>query len=511
MINRVYIDILEYKNYYSNIQEIIVEIKVEIAKDETRAFITVIPIEESLSDTLTVKDLKEKLETKGVIFGIDEQILAGICHEKIYDRIVSVAQAKAPTVGENAEINILKQPVNPDDVKPPTNEEGDIDYFAAREGLITYIRKDEIVAQRIPPTIGAPGTSVTGKEIPGIPGADKNLVEVRGAGTVIDGDNLLAEHDGVITLKSGVIHIEKVFRIRDDLGMNTGSIALPKDLDLHIVIEKDIVKGFKLECRNATINGCIEDATVDSVNLKVMGGIVGKGEEVIKADVLKAGYINGKRKIIANKYLFVNREISSGAIIYADKVRAYAIQGSHVVAKKAIWTEYLNGNNDIFVGVDYQAKEELDYIYKELAKLQEPLEQVKNTYFSSQKRMTQLKSLMKINPKHPILMKELPKIKEITEKFKKIKAIQTNLEEKREVLSAKLYPIEDPLLVVRAGFSRDRSSNTVVDPHTLIHMCEYIKKVTEATDGGLFYIKKERIWQTYTYNAKEAKTKFENL
>jgi len=486
------------------------EIKVEITKDETRAFLTVIPDESTFDNPVTAEELKKELEKQGVVYGLDESVIEEICAGKQYDRVFSVAFAEAPTVGDNAEITIFKRPVNIEDVKPVMNEDGDINYVAPRENLITIVHKDEKLAEKIPATRGKPGTTVTGKEIPGIMGADKNLNELRGPGTVIKGNEILAEQEGVLKIKKGIIYVENTFKINDDLGINTGSIILPKDFNLHILIEKDIQRGFKLVCKNATVNGTVEDSEIDVVTLRVMGGIVGTGDKPIKADVMKIGYINGKRKIIA-RHLYVKREISSGATVYADKVQAYAIQGSTIIATKGIWTEYLNGTNDIMVGMDYKVKEELDYILKELAKLQQPMEQIKNTYYSSQKRMSQLKSLAKINPKHPLLMKELPKIKEISDKFKKIEKVYKGLETRKEELLKILYPIEDPLLIVRAGFSRDKSSGSIIEPYSTIHMNKFVKKISEAREGGLFYIKQNKVWQSYRYNAKEVKTKFEKL
>jgi len=496
--------------YYNFTERLILEIKVEKTKDEARAFLTIIPDEETFENPPSADDLKAALEENGIVYGIDESVLEEITAGKQYDRVFSVAFAKAPTVGDNAEINILKRPLDPEDIKPIVLENGDVDYFAPRENLITYVKKDEKLAIKIPATQGESGMTVSGNEIPGIFGADQNFNEIRGPGTFLQGNELLAEDEGVIKIKKNLIHVEKVFKINDDLGINTGSIVLPKEFDIHILIEKDVTRGFKLVCKTATINGAIEDAEIDVDNLKVTGGIVGTGDLLIKADILRAGYINGKRKIVA-RHLYVKREISSGATIYADKVQAYAIQGSTVVSTNGIWTEYLNGSNDIMVGMDYKAKEELDYIQKELSTLAQPMEQIKNTYYSSQKRMTQLKSLAKINPKHPLLMKELPKIKEISDKFKKIEKVYKTLESRKEELISNLYPVEDPLLIVRAGFSRDKSTGSIVEPYSTIHMNKFIKKVSEARDGGIFYIKKEKIWQSYRYNAKEIKSKFEKL
>ncbi len=487
------------------------EIQVQIAQDYTSAFITIVAEEGDTDFTFDVSDLENSLAEVGVIVGIKKEVLADIVKKGIVNQKTSVSEYIEPKAGDDARVEIVKKPKKKDEIKPPQKEGGDIDYVSPRDGFLTYVREGDTLAVKYPPTRGEPGKNVLGRAIPGKFGKQITLDLFKGINTRIEGDKLIAECDGIVSLYTLQVNVETNYTISDHVGRSTGSIDLPKDLDVTLIINGDIQRGFSVTCNRLHVTGAIEAAAIDCSVLKVKNGIVGIGDEIISADEITTGYINGERKVFA-RILNVIREISSGAHVSAEVVKAYAIQGSSVYAKEAIWCNYLNGKNTVYVGVNYKAKMDYDELSHKIAEINEPLDELRTSSYASAKKMKQLKELSKLNPKHPLIQKELPKIQAIKQKLEKFEILNKNLIEQRDKCESDIYSEGDPFLLVRSGFAKDTSSTGAsVEPDTIIHLKEHSTKVYETGRGGLYTMSKYGISFTMRYNIKELKDKYEKL
>jgi len=483
------------------------EIQVQISKDYTSAFINVSVEEEEEDFILDVQRLEEALSNEGVVIGIKKDVLNDICRNKRFNHKILVAECTEPETGDDARVEIIKKPKRDDEITPITTDDGEIDYYAPREGFIAYIRKGETIAIRHPPTRGEAGENVLGRVMPGKFGKEISLDLFKGSCTKIVGDKLIAECDGIISLKGLQVNVESTYQINDNIGRNTGSIDIPKELDITLIIQGDVQRGLSVKCHKLHVSGCIEDAKIDCNFLKVQGGIVGVGDKPIEADHISVGFINGERKIIG-KIVNVLREISSGAQVMAELVKAYTIQGTSVIAKQALWTDFINGKNTIMVGLNYEAKMEYDELSTKIAEIREPLEELRNVSYAGAKRMKQLKELSKLNPKHPLLQKELPKILETKEKLEKFEKLNESLYKRRTECEKKIYSVGEPFLFIKSGFSKDTSSGMTVEPDTTIFLKDYSMKVYESTRGGLYYLSKYGVSSSTRYNTRELKEKF---
>ena len=486
------------------------KIHVQIAQDYISAFITIFAEEGDTDFTYDVSDLEKSLAEVGVIVGINKEVLTDIIKKKTVNQKTLVAEYVEPKAGDDARVEIKKKPKKKDEIKPPQKDDGEIDYIAPRDGFITYVPKGETLAVKYPPTRGEPGKNVLGRAIPGKFGKEISLDLFNGINTKIEGDKLIAECDGIVSLHTIQVNVENKFTISDHVGRSTGSIDLPKDLDVTLIVNGDIQRGFNVTCNRLNVTGAIEAATIDCNVLKVKNGIVGIGDEIISADEITTGYINGERKVFA-KILSVIREISSGAHVSAEVVKAYTIQGSTVYAKEAIWCDYLNGKNTVYVGINYKAKMDYDELSRKIAEINEPLDELRTSSYASAKKMKQLKELSKLNPKHPLIQKELPKIQAIKQKLEKFEILNKNLVEQRDKCESDIYSEGDPFLLVRSGFAKDTSTGASVEPDTIIHLKEHSAKVYETGRGGLYTMSKYGISFTMRYNIKELKDKYEKL
>ena len=485
------------------------EYRVQIAQDRTKAFLTVAPAEHETSDTpLKLEELAAALNQAGVVHGIKNETLQEIVDNFLVSNSQEVAECTPPTQGKDARVEILVKPQKREDVKPVTTEDDEIDYVAPREGLITLCRKNDILAQWYPPTRGNPGVDVTKKVIPGILGREIALDLFEGANTKIDKDQLLAKIDGAVTVHGTQVRISKEITIHDHIGMNTGSIDVDPEVELTLNVTGDVQRGFNVTCHHLIVGGCIEDAEINVKRLKVEAGIVGNCEDPIRADFMEVGFVNGNRKI-HGKHVRVQREISNGATVTGKVVTAHTIQGSTVYARDVAWTNYVNGQNMIVVGIDYSAKREYDKMGKQMHELKEPIEELQEASYANAKKMKQLRELSKVNPKHPLLTKELPKIKQLQEKFAKLKKIEDALKTRREQISEVMYSGSDAFLLVRQGFSKDASGGKVIPPDTVITIGHHTTKITDPGGGGIFSATEHGVGQSSRFNIKELKARLD--
>ena len=487
------------------------EIKVQLAQDYSAAYITVSINEETeKSISVTRQQLIDALSANQVIVGIKEDAIKRIVDNKLFNKQITVAECIAPTVGDNARVEIVKKTKKKDEVEPVKRPDGEIDYVAPRPGFLTWVRKGEVVAIKYPPALGNPGKTVLGRAIPGKPGKEIALDLFAGTNTKIEGNELKSDSEGIIELYGIKVNVLTEYEIRDNVGINTGAIDLPLDLKVKLKVSGDIQKGFYVRCHSLIVSGCIEDAEVRCRNLEVHEGIVGLGDLPVTADIISVGYINGSRKIVS-KSLKVLREISGGAEVCGLVIQAFVIQGSTAIAKEMIWADYMNGKNLIMVGVDYQVKQEVDKINRKLAEIQPPLEELRTANYAGAKKMKQLQSLAKINSRHPFILKELPKIIELRAKLDKFESYEKQLKMNKQQLEEKMYSKEDAFLLVRKGFAKDNSAGVSVDPNSLIYLRNVSMKIAEATSGGLFTLNKYGISSSRQYNIKEIKFKLDAI
>lgn len=481
------------------------KIKLDISSNNLKVYFTSLEDLHAVQQTpVSAEGIRNVLEEKQIVYGIKDDVIEKIDGKKEPVVDVVIVEGKAPAVGKRAEVIVQKRPKRREEVLPKANEKGDVDYISPREGWIVVVNKGDDIAVKTSPTQGEPGTNIYGKEIPGIWGKDFDLDEMGGINTQVDRNVLVATIDGFVIPRATKLNVEPVFRIYDDIGPSTGSIEIPDTYKVEVAISKDIKAGYWVKAHKITVGGCVEDCEITANDLNIAQGIVGTSDLPVTASKINVGYINGSRNVYA-KGIRVTREISNGASVYATQVKAYAIQGSSVVAGEGIWTDFVNGQNKIMVGIDYEAKTVHDRCLKELNDLEEPLEQLKKVWRNNEKRMAYLKELSKKNPKHPLIAKELPQIKEIKEKFNLYQKKAQALQAEKEKAFKKMLPTENPFFLIRNGFSRDNSSGSIIEPNSIIHVGHEHLKIMEPSNGGLMTITKGKFTFSNKYNIKEYK------
>lgn len=482
---------------------------IQITKDEKKAFLTIITGENGNSELLTVDELKGALALKGVIKGVKEENLEQICRNKIVNKKVLAAEALSPRRGENGKIQIKIKPKERSTYDKGVDAEKRVDHYGERDGFITYVNEDDVIATRIPPTTGESGYSVTGREIKGISGRDIEWRNYEGRNTRKVGNDLIAVTSGILIKEESKFTIEQAITLEGDLGIQTGSIILPLEADVEVIVPGDIKGGFTVQCRKITVMGNVEDAKIDAKYLVVHRGIVGTSNKEIAADYLTTGFIIGTR-IIRSKFLEVKKEISGGSTIYADFVHADVIQECSITARYGVWTKYLYGKNNICVGVDVNEQTEYNKWIEQLDNVDRALLQIKESNKSLLRKSETIKDMAKRKPKNPAVKKELEKVMFVEDKINKIGKITEALKRKIQLHQDNMYVAGSSFILVEQGFMKKEENKDDIKPVNDLTIKEFSYERTKELITGLYILKGEEVVVDSQYNTREICEMIEN-
>lgn len=281
------------------------------------------------------EDIMKALEERRVVFGIDEgAIERGLEHGS---QIV-IAQGKPPEPGKDAVI-VPKFDASSKG-KFAEDKYGKVDY--KNMNLFLIARKGDVIAERVPHTMGVEGTNIFGDAIKAKPGKPKPVPA--GKNTEIKDENfVVATMDGQIVEANNKYSIDPRLEIKGDVGVGTGNIDFIGAVD----ISGNVQQGFAVKATgNITIGGAVNGAKVEGYNVFIKGGIIGidgKGLVVAEEDVqaafvenatveaggvimiadvalhsdLRAGLrieVEGKRGLVTGGYLAAGEEICAKTI-----------------------------------------------------------------------------------------------------------------------------------------------------------------------------------------------------
>lgn len=485
------------------------EININITKDERQAFLTIISDGEDKPKELTVDEIKQTLSEKGVIEGINENILEQICQNRKFDHKFLVAEAIPPEIGENGEIQIKVKLKERPTYDKGVDAERKVDHYGVREDFIKYVKESDILASRIPPTRGTNGFKVTGKKIEGILGKDVSWSDVQGKNTKVVGNDLIAIKEGILKSEGSKLNIEQNIILERDLGIKTGSIILPLEADIEMIIPGDIKSGFKVQCHKITVMGNVEDAKITAKIMEVKRGIVGTSDTPIVVDYLTVGFIIGTRKI-KSKFVNVKKEISGGSTIQADFVRSHIIQECSITAKYGVWTDYLYGKNNIWVGIDIYENEEYNNWLQKLEDFDKELKKMKSSSQNLLKKADSVKEMAARMPNNPLVKKEFEKLNEVVNKISNIEKVKEALERKLQLHQDKMYVSGSPFILVKFGFAKKTLTKDQVKPHNNFTIKESSYERSKPLITGLYTLKGEEVTVDTKYNPREINEIVEN-
>lgn len=214
---------------------------------------------------------------------ISEGILMDVLHNQLeVKNPIVVAKGTEPIHGTDAVVTYFKR----SDRKPTIREDGKADYYDMK--FLDEVKKGDWLGEKIPPTDGKLGKSITGDFVLAQKGKNKKLQydhktveKVEDNGKII----LKAMIDGVVETKNGMISVGNHLVIEGDVGIETGNI----EFEGSITVKGTVLDNFSvIATKDISILSEFGISNVKGIHSKtgdvfIKGGIFGKGVSEISA------------------------------------------------------------------------------------------------------------------------------------------------------------------------------------------------------------------------------------
>ena len=364
------------------------------------------------------EEIMSALEDCGITYGIDEAAIDDIAGNGTQDTMITVARGGQPGTGKDGWYEFL---FDSEAVKhPELNEDGSVNYKNVK--WFEIVRKGQKIAIYHKAEPGMPGCRVTGAKYDGKAGKEIPPVKGHGFSIAPDGVTYVADIDGRVVYKDGMLEVTSVLVLEEDT-RTAGNI----NFNGSVYIRNSIGEGTVVKAAGDIIaDGFIESAQLEAGGdiilkegtnaggrglLKAGGNVMGKFFEnatieavgSVKANYcLNSNIVAGRNIIISGRYGMI-----TGGNAYAGrKIESYNIGDADGTAtllsigKPDNFTTRLKNVEDRMKTVDRELHM-LNNIYDEFVEKMKPEERnvnpvylkVEDAIYTKNKEMSELKEV----------------------------------------------------------------------------------------------------------------------
>ena len=299
--------------------------RVEVAPDESRAYVHFIPPRFS-GRHMELDDVIGSLRSAGVVAGVKEDRIAKYLEDMNYSQPLVAAEGTAPRHGRDAYIDYKVRITSAVDF---SQFDGNIDFKELN--LIENVVVGQLLAVKVPAEKGVPGRTVLNRVVPARSGKDTQFKH--GEGTILseNGQELTAEKNGQVVMKANKICVEEILVIKGDVDNNTGNIVMLGS----VMITGSVLDNFTVKASgNIDVRGTVQKASIEAEgDIIIRQGVNGRDEARIETT---GGSVFTKMvhsaKIIADKNVIVAEEIlhsrvDAGKMVFCNGKRAQIVGG----------------------------------------------------------------------------------------------------------------------------------------------------------------------------------------
>jgi len=469
---------------------------IKIMDGEMQAFMTVLPPGEGGCD-IPFDTYITTLKINRVVHGIKEDFLRDFADQPIYQEDIEVAVGSKPVDGKSA---YIKYEFETDQTKARLREgtDGKIDFKELN--IIQNVVEQQLLATKIPPQMGIPGETVTGKMLPAKNGNDISLPLGENVHPSDDGAGILSDINGRVVVVNGKINVEPVLLVENSVSLETGNIIFLGS----VIVKGDVEDGFSVKAAgNIEVYGSIARAELDAEgDIIIQQGINGKGGGNIRAgkslwarfienaNIQTGNMVFASDGIINSNIDALNRIICQGkrASIVGGRLRASEEINAKILGNPTSGTETI-----CEVGFDPASKEELTKLEDVKENNLKELEDIK----LNMQTLINLKQQKKTLPEDKQLYLQdlidkrdvlLQAQKDLDDQIKGIKEHLSKLKTRGKVsASAKVFPgVKVVIRDVREEVQTEYKAVTFVLEGGLIRVSKYEepdKEVVKGPDG----------------------------
>jgi uncharacterized protein (DUF342 family) len=367
------------------------QIFVKIDPEEMSAMLTIVPPQGGGKD-VTEEEVKAALKAENVVFGIKDDVIKALVKkgldtkddptlmlESIED---VVAEGHGVVNGENAKLELLfDQEAKGEEAPPAEGADGaQMDYKNVKS--LQNVKKGQALAQKVQPTNGINGMTVTGKEIKATAGQDVKFLMGKGIEQAMGNESLyIASNDGQVVYKNNKLEVLEIYEIQGDVDLSIGNIDFVGTIIVHGSVGEFVIKAG-------------QDVIIDDVadgteiyaggKVTVKGGIVGKKAKVIAQDDVTTKYIRNAY-VETEKSIIVNEAAMHSTLVAGEKIGVMGAKGllvggtiaaGHEVTAKEIGAKMATPT-EITIGETPKMREEMAKATAELNNMHEQLDKTK--------------------------------------------------------------------------------------------------------------------------------------
>ena len=383
----------------------------------------------------TVDEVKRSLDAHGVKVGISDDAIQSLLARKLANEPVVVATGIPPIEGKDAEIELIKDPDKPFDVR----DDEKIDFWS-RSTIVT-VHPGQEIAIKHPLVNGKNGVDVTG----GVAKAAlvRNVEFSFGDGLKRDEMNpllLVATAEGQLKNERGRLVVLPELDIHRDIDFAVGSI----DFTGAVKITGAVRDGFHVAAQgNITINGPVEGADIDSQGVIVIqGGVRGMGRGTVRANgdiSLSFGYnatIRSGGTILVKNAMLHSHLYAQTAVVALGSGKHSQIAGGRIEAGLEVACNILGSEmgtkTEVVVGLPPEQLEKRKIFTTEIKRCDDNLERIE----PNMKILKALEAAGKLDDKKRAMMMDLTKMK-------------FQLQAAREGMQKELKALEEQIALVK--------------------------------------------------------------
>jgi len=257
-----------------------------------------------------------------------------------------------------------------EEAKPEEEGAGTVDFRRVQAFL--NVDEGELVATILPPGLGMPGKTVTGKILPPLPGAPVKLEIGQNVSLSDDGLTVLSLATGRVCLRGNVISVEDVYEIDGNVDFKVGNVAFKG----YVEVKGDVLDGFFVKAtKGIKVRGNIGVCTIESDGDISFCGMSGQGTGKIlcggsitanfisDAVVECAGDIAAEVEIRSSQIKCLGViSVNKGGLTGGEYFALAGIECANLGSRTALRTR-------VVAGVHYADLEELNCLFNELKAL----------------------------------------------------------------------------------------------------------------------------------------------
>jgi uncharacterized protein (DUF342 family) len=350
------------------------QIKVVFSEDRSEVYLS---IKETSDDAERLRrSIEEQLKENGVVFGVFEEKIRRLSMERKSVSGLLIGSEQKAVDGTDGHVE-FKVDVN-HHAKPKISEDGRVDYKDM--GYVEIVEKGQLLYTVIPGTEGIDGMSLFGQVIPAKQGNTPTIKHGKNIYLSEEGQSAYAALSGMVICDGDSMFVYDSIDIESDVGPETGNIQFNGD----VVIKGNVLSGMTVSCRNLTVRGVVEDATIKTKeNLTIDRGIQGHEHgSIVCQGELHCKYINSaKVHVMGDIYsdMILNSDILCDGDLHLEGRKGCLIGGKAVVkgnvSSKSIGSD-LGVITEFYLGEGTAIVKEIQQLDIEVMELEQVLEKI---------------------------------------------------------------------------------------------------------------------------------------